>query len=1274
MKSFRSQGRPKASPAKVSAPVPMNLPSRRQEKGHEFSLVSPASSWGSPTVASSAVLTTTSASSSPAVEGTSPQLGTASLGDSPQPETLGGSPLHKAAPRAWGVVAPSTETHVEDYPTAAEAAKKVSNHEHHDHAHSSTTTTNSTTATNSSPTTAKKSTPPASTSAPATSTSEVMSKSISTLSTENNWDEVDDDEGMDFLNAGAIEFADGSVIVTAAVPQPEVVEPRREPAAPPVNVWHQKQEREREREREKEREKERERERDRERVVERGEVDFNRAWPNRGQPSPAGPYPANPDLASRHPHERPHPPLWQGAPGPHREGDHGGRRPSYDRSQGPYGGQRRESLGNEDRRFPRRESAGGRNQDPYSGPRRDSRDNVHERRESFSRQPQYGRDRDVPYEHNRPHPTDHAPDRYQRDVQVLSRPKDSMAPPREPPSPSGSLPPPRSGRHDRQESMPPHDVAHRIPGYAHLIPPGVVEFDRPPQVTEDQQEAMKHSAEEARKRRADEERQFEEAKARARARADELAKKMEEAKLAKEKEAREAKEAQEAEEKKKLQIQAELEAAKEAARKEREALEAEAKRQANAEKQEAARKAAGAGSMGTSTTTSASAIPSHDRKSRSIREDAPEHVKAFGDPHDRPTTRDLNDAEKKDAIAQWQMLPQKIAKEEAERVARIREARRVEDERVAGLASVSTSSRTANSANQPATANKTEPWRRSNAPWAKKEDKPRESVADQANEAPKVTDEAVPATEPTDAGSVTRTDATESDVSAGTLPRTEAAKQDTESYQRSRATRSQNAVASREELKEKRRTEKTHRAQEETPVLAKTADGQDNMQDAGPKTSKDAVRHHQPEDRYGPGKYPAKLCGAAGPVTIHDISKIHSRLSKQHAGAMDLEAPSPASEPNGTRRARAPAGLAASTSGTASKRGSLSHSAVATIFPTDVERAAKNRGSLSFMVDSEIDSPAQAEVATATLEWTESTSVINPQSDPQVPASDAKRAWDSAQETPAPQVGWGSADPQSLRYGAMGGTGSPWMTPFFQGFPAGGPQPMQGPPMYLVYPPPHGSIGPPMAPFPVTGVAMPSLSSLPVSSPLVTGTEGESTANSSVAGTTNAQLGHHWLPRFSAAGDAPVPTMAPVPHIVAVPVSQDVAAAAASINRAPQSRPYGGEDWTARSSGVSSHHGSESWSSSPGPSSPMTHHHQPHHQPQFRPQHHQHPRHHQQQHLVHQHSHQHTHQQHSHPLHPHQQQHPMGGHSSSSTSGGSHRGSRGGFSGYTYREFRPRGA
>lgn len=93
--------------------------------------------------------------------------------------------------------------------------------------------------------------------------------------------------------------------------------------------------------------------------------------------------------------------------------------------------------------------------------------------------------------------------------------------------------------------------------------------------------------------------------------------------------------------------------------------------------------------------------------------------------------------------------------------------------------------------------------------------------------------------------------------------------------------------------------------------------------------------------------YPAKMIGLNGvTLKISDISRIHARLAHQAAG--DVYANQEIGEI--CHKAR-PANKHPS------KRNSLSNSTVATIFPSNVEQAALKRGSMSFMVDSEIDMP-----------------------------------------------------------------------------------------------------------------------------------------------------------------------------------------------------------------------------------------------------------------------------------------------------------------------------
>lgn len=115
---------------KVSAPQPVNLPSRRHERAGNDSLGSSSHSWGSPSTNSSTGLATSPSTTSPVTENVSnvPASGNpAGQGttDSPQPDTSNGLPSQKPTPRAWGAVAQTPEQSPDDFPTAAEAAKKL---------------------------------------------------------------------------------------------------------------------------------------------------------------------------------------------------------------------------------------------------------------------------------------------------------------------------------------------------------------------------------------------------------------------------------------------------------------------------------------------------------------------------------------------------------------------------------------------------------------------------------------------------------------------------------------------------------------------------------------------------------------------------------------------------------------------------------------------------------------------------------------------------------------------------------------------------------------------------------------------------------------------------------------------------------------------------------------------------------------------------------------------------------------------------------------------
>ncbi|KAI1315285.1 hypothetical protein EDD11_001017 [Mortierella claussenii] len=1276
MKSFRSgRGgsslRGKANNTKVSAPLPVNLPSRRQEKAGYESLVSSGSSWGSPST-SPAVLGSSSAaagasSSSPVIEGATPlaSAGNASTagqggvsgGDSPQltdsnnntnsnnnvgnpngngsnnngTSSAAGSPYQKPAPRAWGMVAHTPEQRLDEYPTAAEAAKKTQEqhdlHQNHGHINSSSVS-------------GKRTIAPSS-----ADSGEPMSKTMSALSSgADNWDEADEDENVDFLNAEAIEFADGSVIVAEAVGHTVETHKDDELTSSPSASMGRREER----------------------IVDRGDVDFSRAWPNRSQPN-AGPslYQPHPDSTPRYgTQDRSHPSLWQGAPAD--------RRPSTERNPGYLPHQRRESFGNRDGYLngARRDSIGHKDSHPGPGPRRDSNyreSHPPERRDSYNRPGSFNRDRS-PYHHREsdyhqdrrlshdrpPYTSDRFPDRHQRDFQLLTRPKESSmdgygphdivpgshSGPHAHPHSSQLNPPhhPSPGVRGPHEHVHPSDMDYREPVHTPMGPSSAFEYDRPVQVTEDQHEAMKHAAEEARKRREDEEKKFEEARARARAKADELARKAEE-KQAKQKEE---------------------EAAKEAERLAKEKEEQEAKKS----QEEAAVTLTVAAQDGT-----------------------PESVREFGNPRERPHIKDLNDNAKQEAMAQWQALPDKLAKEEADRIARIRDDKRnkVDEDQSSSLAVKTTPAPTA-------------PWRRSgnvvaskdtsdSAPKpdipAKKDEKamphtgtlepPLEHAdevmprmeerlhqrSDAAQEAESIKQERTSTGVTADGSGKT------DDEGVANSPIENAQKPSTTALEKSISKRNAKAVRA-----ERVSGESTSRRREENKesagVKEATTQNEDSKSEVRP--SKGRISRHAAA-MIGKGNYPAKLNGLNGTVKISQISSIHARLALQPAGDVDIDLPGDLQqqrqdEGKSSKASREQVKTSDKLSSN-SKRNSLLNSNATIIFPSNVEKAAKNRGSMSFMVDSEIDGASSnlngpeinSQSTVTSSQWGDSkTALLNlsPLAGKEIPADDSvKKAWDSTpsldQPTDATHTahhsgGVNNSGPQDVALSSgmymVGSSGpgavnlmaqqhtwsavngadatsqtGPTMTPggvvmngpggnasghpgqpfpvvmpyYPQGYPS-------GPTMYYVYP--RGPMPPPMAQFP--GGGMPPHGSMAMSSrdgmsgsivahgsPDVStqimsphtiltadaktdgsNSNGNNNHNSNNNNRTSASANgsalphHHWLPRFSAAGDAPpqqaVVAAAAGPYFVPVPGSQHPnILAAANLNRVPQSRPYG---------------------------------------------------------------------------------------------------------------------
>ncbi|KAF9433808.1 hypothetical protein BGZ76_008959 [Entomortierella beljakovae] len=1219
--------RGKPNSTKLSAPLPVNLPSRRHEKAGYDSLVASGSSWGSPSTPSTSVLASTSPAASPAAnEGlnSTPGSGATSAagqgGDSPQLDSTSSPPVQKATPRAWGVVAHTSEQHLDEFPTAAEASKKL--HDQHDNQnHGNTNNTTANTNTNSSTLSSTAASTNATTNSvkqPNTSNNvtsgEPMAKTVSALSGgADNWDEVDEDEGVDFLNAEAIEFADGAVLVAAAVAQTNESLKEEEPALTSSQLREEK-------------------------IVERGEVDFNRSWPSRPQNGPGStPYQSHHDQTPRYgSQDRPHNSLWHGGTND--------RRPSVDRTQNHHPGQRRESFGNRDhyQGAPRRDSLGPK--EPFSGPRRDSANyrDPQERRDSYNRSGSFSRDRD-PYHHHDndynmdrrpshdrpPYTSDRFPDRHQRDFQLLTRPKESSNDRLGPHDMAHNVPYTHAhhsspGPRGAQEAIHPRDMDGRAPySHAHMNPTGAMEFDRPAQVTEDQREAMRHAADEARKRREEVEKTFEEGRARARARADELAKKAEQEAKAKE----------------------------EAAAKEAEQLAKEKKEEEDKAKAESA--------------AVTSPVSSNSTDNSNTSRD-PGHHKG------RPLRKELTEGDREEAIARWQALPEKLLKEESDRISRIREEKRLraEQEQVSqttGVASSTTDTGTSTVG----------PWRRSGNVTTGKLNSSTTSKPDSHEKRDEKSKEAIKTTahSPNSGSQEVRVDQLEEvmhrieeslQVGGASLKPLDGSKQSHEDgdhavlKEESTSSTNSNAYLSTEipTINTQHHLDSSSKDAklDGTSQGSKTVEGI-KVRDLASIPKEDSAIHEATKDEqtydsagkeeqkesnksnlslangriprsavatFGKGSYPAKLIGVKGTAKISQISKIHARLSLQSAGDIDLQLPEYQEKeanlplPKDTTTLKNPT----------TKRNSLLNSVSSTIFPSNVEKAAKNRGSMSFMVDSEIDSPS-AEVDTVldnerqtvtTSQWDNGESASAPHiilqtSEGSSGNESTKQSWDSAQSdsndlskdgtyhvqqqdvannnnvsqgmviTPAvymmsptgPGVGspmghmWNGVESSQAGPGiAPGGhPGQPYsmVVPYFSpGYP------VNGPPMYYVLPPrgmPH-----PMGQFP--GGVVPSHAShgsIPVSprdgiSNINGGiieadqTPGQGHPSHSSGGgelkAENANGSHPWLPRFSAAGDAPSQQVVASPNYpVHMAGSQHAnIIAAANINRVPHSRPF----------------------------------------------------------------------------------------------------------------------
>lgn len=468
---------------------------------------------------------------------------------------------------------------------------------------------------------------------------------------------------------------------------------------------------------------------------------------------------------------------------------------------------------------------------------------------------------------------------------------------------------------------------------------------------------MKHAADEARRRRQEEEAKYEEARARAKAKADEMAKRADEAKLAKEKEEQVAKEKEEL-------AQQELEAIRV---KERE--EAEAERLAN----------------------------------------LPTTVKEFGNPNLRPHILELSEEEQKEALGKWQALPGRLAKEDADRAAKIKEKRLMETEQRAQAANGVSAPFVAD-ASTTSTAPVVGPWRRGQPlPKAKVEPEPKMDSAPSvtAKRDEKIPDHVKPSAPSTQgivheprveqldkvmhrieesfqsrgnsvqameanmkrpadhpeqmnqSGGIA-SDGTEKDKTTQPEQTPPAATHDKTPLKE----KSRNAKASRAERSTNgdsstwRKDDKVAGFKSESAVIADPDAGKAMAATASPpRPIGNGRKSRSAAAAYSKGNYPAKVKGAKDGVKIADITRIHARLSLQSAGDQELEPNNKEGAEDKSEDQSTGFKNESSKPGVSAKRNSLSTSSAATIFPVNVEKAARNRGSMSFMVESEIDLP-----------------------------------------------------------------------------------------------------------------------------------------------------------------------------------------------------------------------------------------------------------------------------------------------------------------------------
>ncbi|KAK3820272.1 MAG: hypothetical protein J3Q66DRAFT_387196 [Benniella sp.] len=1183
--SFRARGGSSSqrgkTTARVTAPVPVNLPSRRQERAGDLSLGSSGHGWGSPSSTSSTTLATSpSAASSPATETVSnaPASGNPAgqgSSDSPQPDTSHGSPLQKPAPRAWGVVTQTQEQSLDDFPTAAEAAKKLQEQNDHSQVNGGPTTNNNSST--------KRTTP-----ASKPSSGEPMSKTVSTLSSgADNWDEADEDEGVDFLNAEAIEFADGSVIVAAAVAHSAETQkdtPLETAASEP------KQE---------------------ERVVDRGEVDFNRSLPNRPQSGSGSSlyHPHSEPVTKSGTQDRPHQSLWNNAPGDRRlsadrthgqhsnqHGHHSNQRPeSFGNRDGYHGSQRRESFGHKDSFSGSRRDSGG-YRDPYDR---------HDRRDSYNRPGGYNHNRDTyhhhrdhdysserrhSYDRSQPYTSDRYPDRNQRDIQLLTRPKEASPTDRQGPHdlPStGADAHPSHGQHGPHDSIP--------PSFNHFSPPGAIEYDRPPN-TEEQSEIMKSGVEAARRRREEEERERQESAARARAKADELARKADEKRA--------------------------LEAAAVAAAAAAAAAEATAKESATTEEEEVQPYYV----VGSTSAPSKSSPPVVAKPSQ--------------DPVDQQH-KPLTESERKEGMAKWRAYPEKLMAETAEK-----QKRNIQDyrERQALKALSSPSPSQATSITESSKSSETAKEAKLVAAQSPNSTENQKAVETTGSNTPLTVNQ--PTRDNKDERGSSETpvtivsSSTQSLLGEKTLKADRTAdvandavlKSEDKSHGHQESTAAPGAQANQPHAQadkpapKERRNGKAGRAERgnaDTAVSWRKAETKSETS-SEPKTAatptsganSDTAHGHVKKaqvEKAGQRLYPAKLKGVNGVPTISQITKIHARLALNAAGSTVLEKSNEIDTP-GAITNKATDTLMVKEKGV--KRHSLLNASTPIIFPSVVESAAKKRGSMNFMVESE-GTDSSTEQKAQTQSHAEPATVISPSEDSKTPLpqeqsqesiasvdDSAKRAWESAsvatsdvhaetitskqddghhpghQGMPvgpgvfmvnggAPGV-VGTMTPQPMWNGPInvdstsqaGATMTPpyhMMMPFFpQGYP------VNAPPMIYMYP--RGPIAH-MGQYP--GGVVPAHGSMPHASR--DGGIGPAAAHGSsdmanasgdmaldgTAAVTNSPPFHGpplWQPHLSAAGETSPhqPSMS-----FMLPISQQASLiAAANINRVPQPRPY----------------------------------------------------------------------------------------------------------------------